>query len=156
MISPSPAVPQQFSDVETRALLAGARTIAVVGLSPRPERTSHEVAGYLRAQGFRIVPVNPNADQVFGERAYPNLTEAARHARIDLVDVFRRSEDVPPVIDEAIRIGAPAVWLQLGIRHDAAAARARAAGLRVVQDRCIMVEHRRLNQPAGSAPAAPR
>jgi predicted CoA-binding protein len=95
-------------------------------------------------QGYRIIPVNPNATEVFGEKAYPTLTEAARHAQIELVNVFRRSEDVPPVVDEAIAIGAPAVWLQLGIRNEEAAAKARAAGVRVVQDRCIMVEHRRL------------
>ncbi len=125
------------------ALLARTRTIAVVGLSPKPHRTSYAVSAYMKAQGFRIVPVNPNAREVFGEPAYASLAEAARHEKIDLVNVFRNSEDVPPVIDEAIAIGAPAVWLQLGIRHDEAAAKAQAAGLQVVQDRCIMVEHRR-------------
>ena len=133
------------SDADIRALLARTRTIAVVGLSPKPHRTSHGVASYMLAQGFRIVPVNPNAREVFGETAYATLAEAAQHAQIDLVNVFRRSEDVPPVMQQAIAIGAPAVWLQLGIRNDAAAAQARAAGLVVVQDRCILVEHRRLN-----------
>ena len=126
------------------ALLGRARTIAVVGLSPKPHRTSYAVSQYMKARGYRIVPVNPNAREVFGETAYPTLTEAARHEKIDLVNVFRNSVDVPPVMDEAIAIGAPAVWLQLGIRHDGAAAKAQAAGLEVVQDRCIMVEHRRL------------
>ena len=135
----------ELPDTELRALLARTRTIAVVGLSPSLHRTSHGVASYMRAHGFRIIPVNPNAQEVFGEKAYPTLTEAARHAQIELVNVFRRSEDVPPVMQEAIAIGAPAVWLQLGIRNDEAAAQARAAGLVVVQDRCIMVEHRRLN-----------
>ena len=134
----------ELPDTELRALLARTRTIAVVGLSPSLHRTSHGVASYMRAHGFRIIPVNPNAQEVFGEKAYPTLTEAARHAQIELVNVFRRSEDVPPVMQEAIAIGAPAVWLQLGIRNDEAAAQARAAGLVVVQDRCIMVEHRRL------------
>ncbi len=133
----------ELSDAELRALLARTRTIAVVGLSPKPHRTSHGVASYMRTHGYRIVPVNPNASEVFGEKAYATLTEAAQHEQIDLVNVFRRSEDVPPVMQEAIAIGAPAVWLQLGIRHDAAAAQAQAAGLAVVQDRCIMVEHRR-------------
>ena len=135
----------ELPDTELRALLARTRTIAVVGLSPSLHRTSHGVASYMRAHGFRIIPVNPNAQEVFGEKAYPTLTEAARHAQIELVNVFRRSEDVPPVMQQAIAIGAPAVWLQLGIRNDEAAAQARAAGLVVVQDRCIMVEHRRLN-----------
>ena len=134
----------ELPDTELRALLARTRTIAVVGLSPSLHRTSHGVASYMRAHGFRIIPVNPNAQEVFGEKAYPTLTEAARHAQIELVNVFRRSEDVPPVMQQAIAIGAPAVWLQLGIRNDEAAAQARAAGLVVVQDRCIMVEHRRL------------
>jgi predicted CoA-binding protein len=125
-------------------LLKRTRTIAVVGLSPKPHRTSHGVAQYLRSVGYRIIPINPNAAEVFGEKAYPTLTEAAKYEKIDLVDVFRNAEDVPPVIDEAIAIGAPAVWLQLGIRHDTAAAKARAAGLEVVQDRCIMVEHSKL------------
>jgi predicted CoA-binding protein len=124
-------------------LLARTRTIAVVGLSPKPHRTSYAVSQYMREHGFRVIPVNPNAREVFGERAYATLAEAARHEKIDLVNVFRNSEDVPPVVDEAIAIGAPAIWLQLGIRHDAAAARAQAAGMAVVQDRCIMVEHRR-------------
>ncbi|MDR2852736.1 MAG: CoA-binding protein [Burkholderiaceae bacterium] len=126
------------------ALLARIRTIAVVGLSPKPQRTSYEVADYMRRQGYRIVPVNPNTREVFGMRAYPSLTAAAQHESIDLVNVFRNAEDVPPVIDEAIAIGAPAVWLQRGIRHDAAAARARAAGIVVVQDHCIMVAHRHI------------
>ncbi len=132
-------------DTELRTLLARTRTVAVVGLSASLHRTSHGVASYMYAHGFRIIPINPNVPEVFGQKAYGTLAEAARHAHIDLVNVFRRSEDVPPVIDEAVAIGAPAVWLQLGIRHDGAAAKARAAGLVVVQDRCIMVEHRRLN-----------
>ncbi len=98
----------------------------------------------MKSQGFRIVPVNPNATEVLGEKAYPTLIEAARHEKIDLVNVFRNAPDVPPVVEEAIAIGAPAIWLQLGIRHDPAAAKAQAAGMEVVQDRCIMVEHRRV------------
>ena len=131
-----------MSDID--ALLRQSRTIAVVGLSPQPERTSHRVAQYMQSAGYRIVPVNPNASEILGARAYPSLSEAARREKIDLVNVFRRSEDVPPVMDEAIAIGAPALWMQLGIVNDAAAAKGRAAGLKVVQDRCIMVEHSRL------------
>jgi predicted CoA-binding protein len=132
------------ADAELRALLARTRTIAVVGLSPDLQRPSHGVASYLQAHGFRIVPVNPNAAEVLGEKAFPTLAEAASQVDIDLVDVFRRSEDVPPVMQQAIEIGAAAVWLQLGIRHDAAKALGEAAGLVVVQDCCLMVEHRRL------------
>ena len=120
------------------------QTIAVVGLSPKPERASHHVAQYLQAQGFRIVPINPAADEVLGERCWPSLTEAAKHHRIDLVDVFRDSAAVPPIADEAIAIGAKALWLQIGVRHDAALAKAQAAGLAVVQDHCTLVEHQRL------------
>lgn len=126
------------------SILQGSRTIAVVGLSPKPERDSHHVAEYLQQQGYRIVPVNPMATEILGERCWPTLTEAAQHERIDLVDVFRNSADVPPIADEAIAIGAKALWLQLGVRDDAACARARAAGLQVVQDHCTLVEHQRL------------
>ncbi len=119
------------------------RTVAVVGLSPKPHRDSFGVSRYMQAQGWRIVPINPNAGEILGEKAYPTLTEAAREHRIELVNVFRNSADVPPVVDEAIAIGAPAVWLQLGIAHADATAKARAAGLWVVQNRCLMVDHRR-------------
>ena len=125
-------------------ILTHCRTVAVVGLSPKTHRASFEVSQYMQAQGWRIVPINPNASSILGETCYPSLTEAARHHRIELVNVFRNSEDVPPVVDEAIAIGAQAVWLQMGVVHDVAAEKARAAGLRVVQDRCLMVEHRKI------------
>ena len=126
-------------------ILATCRTVAVVGLSPKPHRDSHEIAQYMQAQGWRIVPINPAAQvrEILGETVYPSLLEAARHVKIDLVDVFRNSADVPPVADEAIAIGAKALWLQLGIEHPAATAKARAAGLAVVQNKCLLVEHRR-------------
>ncbi len=120
------------------------RTVAVVGLSPKPHRDSFKVAQYLQRQGWRIVPINPNASEILGEKVYRSLSEAAAHETIELVDVFRNSEDVPPVVMEAIAIGAPAIWLQLGIRHDAALAKAQAAGLQTVQDKCLLVEHARL------------
>ena len=119
------------------------RTIAVVGLSPKAHRASFDVARAMQSRGWRIIPINPNATEILGETAYPSLTEAARHVSIDLVNVFRNSEDVPPVVTDAIAIGAKAIWLQMGITHDSAAEVARAAGLRVVQDKCLMVEHRR-------------
>jgi predicted CoA-binding protein len=131
---------------EDRALqhiLKHYRTVAVVGLSPKTHRDSHEVAAYMQSKGWRIIPINPNALEILGEPAYPSLSEAAKVERIELVNVFRNSEDIPPVVDEAIAIGAPAIWMQLGIAHEAAAARARAAGMHVVQNRCLLVEHRR-------------
>ena len=123
-------------------ILTHCRTIAVVGLSPKPHRASFDVARYMQGQGYRIIPVNPNASEVLGEKAYASLTEAAQHEHIDLVNCFRNSEDIPPIVDEAIAIGAKAVWMQLGIRHPAAAAQAEAAGLLVVQDHCIKIDHR--------------
>ena len=147
-------MPHTSPDTDTQAILHSlrdCRTIAVVGLSPKAHRDSHHVAEYLQQQGYRIVPVNPQATEILGERCWPSLTEAAQHERIDLVDVFRNSADVPPIADEAIAIGARALWLQLGVRHDEAAARARAAGLAVVQDKCTLVEHQRLNALDGAA-----
>ena len=134
--------PSTLAD-DMQHILTHCRTVAVVGLSPKTHRASFEVSQYMQAQGWRIVPINPNASSILGETCYPSLTEAARHHRIELVNVFRNSEDVPPVVDEAIAIGAQAVWLQMGVVHDVAAEKARAAGLRVVQDRCLMVEHRK-------------
>ena len=135
-----------MSQTETiRQILATCRTVAVVGLSPKPERASFEVARYMQAHGWRIIPVNPVAAAsgltILGEPVYASLQEAAQHATIDLVDVFRNSADVPPVAQEAIAIGARALWLQLGIENAQAAAAAQAAGLWVVQNRCLKVEH---------------
>lgn len=124
-------------------ILASCRTVAVVGLSPKPHRASHEVAQYMQAHGWRIIPVNPNARDVLGQRAYASLAEAAQHERIDLVNVFRHSEEVPPIARDAIAVGAKALWLQLGIENEAALAQAARAGLLVVQNRCLKVEHAR-------------
>lgn len=126
-------------------ILNHCRTIAVVGLSPKPHRASFDVARYMQANGYRIIPVNPNAAEVLGEKAYSTLLEAAKHEKIDLVNCFRNSEDIPPVVDEAIAIGAKAVWMQLGIANAQAAAKAEAAGLLVVQDHCIKIDHRVLH-----------
>jgi uncharacterized protein len=120
-------------------ILTSARTIAVVGLSPDPRRPSHGVARYLQRVGYRIIPVNPNLDEVLGVRAYPSLRQVPEP--IDVVDVFRRSEFVGPIVDDAIAIKASAVWLQDGVVDEDAAARARAAGLDVVMDDCIMRRH---------------
>jgi len=120
-------------------IFESARTIAVVGLSPDPHRPSHGVARYLQRVGYRIIPVNPHVDEVLGERAYPSLRDVTEP--VDVVDVFRRSEFVGPVVDEAIAIKAAAVWLQDGVIDKAAAERARAAGLDVVMDDCMMRRH---------------
>ncbi len=127
-----------------RQSLAHCKTIAVVGLSPKPHRDSFRVSKYMQDHGFRIVPINPNASEVLGEKAYASLTEAAMHERIDMVNCFRNSEDIPPIAAEAIAIGAKSLWLQMRVVNDAAAAQAQAAGLTVVQDKCLMVEHRQL------------
>ena len=128
-------------------ILTHCRTVAVVGLSPKVHRESYIVARYMQSHGWRIVPVNPvaaaSATPILGETVYATLADAARHEKIDLVDVFRNSEDVPPVVEDAIAIGAPALWLQLGISHDAALARAKAAGLVAVQNRCLKIDHAR-------------
>jgi len=120
-------------------ILRSARTIAVVGLSANPRRPSHGVARYLQRAGYRIIPVNPNVSEVLGERAYATLSELP--GPVDVVEVFRRSEYAGAIVDEAIAIGAGAVWLQDGVVDDAAAERARAAGLDVVMDDCMMRRH---------------
>jgi predicted CoA-binding protein len=120
-------------------ILRKAHTIAVVGLSPNSWRPSHGVARYLQRAGYRIIPVNPNITEALGERAYPTLRDVPEP--IDVVDVFRRSELVGPIVDDAIAIKAGAVWLQDGVIDEAAAARARAAGLDVVMDDCMMRRH---------------
>ncbi len=123
-------------------ILKNCKTIAVVGLSHKPQRASFDVACYMQGSGYRIIPVNPNEVEVLGEKAYATLLDAAVHEKIDLVNCFRNSEDIPPIVDEAIAMGAKAIWMQLGIVNAGAAARAEAAGLLVVQDHCIKIEHR--------------
>lgn len=126
-------------------ILRNAKTIAVVGLSDKPDRPSFQVASYLMAHGYRIIPVNPNLAEWNGLKAYPSLSEAAAGVGpVDVVDIFRKSDDVPPVVDEAIKTGAKMIWMQLGVVNEAAAAKARAAGLAVVMDRCMKIEHMRL------------
>ena len=117
------------------------KTIAVVGLSSNPSRPSFGVTEYMQGAGYRIIPVNPNEMEVLGEKSYARLEGVPE--RIEIVNVFRRPENVPPVVESAIRVGAKVVWMQLGVENAAAAERARAAGLIVVEDACILVEHRR-------------
>jgi predicted CoA-binding protein len=120
-------------------ILEECRTIAVVGLSANPSRASHGVADYMKRQGYTVIPVNPNETEVFGEKSYATLADVP--VAVELVDVFRRSEAAGEAVDEAIRIGAKAVWLQEGVIDRAAAERARDAGLLVVMDRCWLKEH---------------
>lgn len=122
-------------------ILTNAQTIAVVGLSHNPMRPSYGVSEYMKRMGYRIIPVNPAHAELLGEKVYRTLEEIPE--KIDIVNVFRRSEYVPPIVESAIRIGAKAIWLQVGIVHDQAGQKARDAGLAFVQDRCIMVDHRR-------------
>ncbi len=122
-------------------LLKKYKTLAVVGLSSNPMRPSHAVTEYMQSAGYRIIPVNPNETEVLGEKSYARLEDVPE--KIEIVNVFRRTEEVPPVVESAIRVGVKVVWMQLGIENEEAAAKARAAGLVVVEDACILVEHRR-------------
>jgi uncharacterized protein len=117
------------------------KTIAVVGLSSNPERPSFGVTEYMQKSGYKIIPVNPNESEVLGEKSYARLEDVPE--KIEIVDIFRRAEDVPPVVDSAIRVGAKVIWMQLGIENAEAAEKAQAAGLAVVEDACIFVEHRK-------------
>jgi uncharacterized protein len=122
------------------------RTVAVVGLSSNPERASNHVGEYIKAAGYRMIPVNPNEREVFGEKSYADLESAAAAIapqKIEIVDIFRRPENIPPVVDSAIAIGARVIWMQLGIEHTEAAAKALSSGLVVVMDACFFVEHKR-------------
>jgi predicted CoA-binding protein len=123
------------------------RTVAMVGLSPDPTRPSYKVARYLAQHGYEIIPVNPNAGEILGKPSYPDLGSIPERAEV--VDIFRRSEEVMPVVDEAIKIGAKVVWMQEGVINEAAASRARRAGLLVVMDKCMFKEHRRLSKKPG-------
>ena len=131
-----------MDDETLRLAMMGARNIAVVGLSDKPARPSHDVARYLQRQGYRIIPVNPNVQEVLGEQAYPDLISIPDV--VDLVSIFRRSEHVAPTVDEAISKGVQVIWMQLGVVDQQAARRAEEAGITVVMDRCIKVEHGRL------------
>lgn len=132
------------TDAEMGALLKTAKRIAVVGLSDKPDRDSYRVADYLLRYGYEIIPVNPAVTEVLGVKSAKSLAEIEGH--IDIVDVFRKSDAVPAIAKEAVRLGAGALWLQLGVEHEEAAAEAKAAGLVVVQDHCIKIEHARLTR----------
>ncbi|MBF7081902.1 CoA-binding protein [Desulfallas sp. Bu1-1] len=129
-------------DETIRRLLQKSKTIAVVGLSDKPHRDSYRVAGYMQQNGYRIMPVNPRAKTVLGEKAYQNLLDIAE--KVDIVNIFRRSEQVLPVVEEALQLKPRAIWLQLGIINEKAAELAHSAGVTFVMDKCIKVEHARL------------
>lgn len=136
---------------QIKGILTESKTIAVVGLSREPEKASHKVASYLKKNGYNIVPVNPFVDEVIGEKSYPSLLEIPNEIQreIDVVDIFRRPEDVPPIVEQSIKLretlGKPCIiWMQLGIINNEAAEAAQKAGMTVVMDKCIMQEHKRL------------
>jgi predicted CoA-binding protein len=153
----------ELSKEEIKEILSTCKTIAVVGLSREPEKESYRVAKHMQKHGYRIIPVNPFADEVLNEKSYKSLLEIPTEIQkeIDVVDVFRRAEDVPPIVEQAVKLreqhGKPwVVWMQLGIVNEKAAAAARKAGLTVVMDKCLMQEHKRLfkKRPKRSRPAA--
>lgn len=131
-----------MSPDQVKQILLDTKTIAVVGISSRPDRPAHDVPKYLQEHGYRIIPVNPNATEILGEKVYPELGAIPKEIPIDTVQIFLHSEDVPPVVEAAIQIGAKVVWMQEGVHNDAAAKRAEEAGLKVVQDRCMRAAHR--------------
>jgi hypothetical protein len=129
---------------EIKDTLRSSKTVAIVGISPKPDRPSYRVASYLQSKGYRIIPVRPDGDEVLGEKVYRNLTEIPKEIAIDIVDIFRKSEDVPPVVEEAIQRRAKVIWMQEGVIHGGACHQAEQAGLKVVMDLCIKKEHQRL------------
>src|SRR5476649_1859048 len=133
------------SDAELKQILTAAKTIAIVGASSNPDKTSYGIMQKLQSVGYRVIPVNPRETEILGERSYPSLADLPE--RIDIVDVFRRAEDTPAIADEAVAIGAKALWLQAGIVNEDAAARAKAGGLMVVMDVCIGATHSLLRVP---------
>jgi predicted CoA-binding protein len=133
-----------MKDEEIKEILSENKTVAVIGISAKEDRPSHIVASYLKSKGYRIIPVRPDGDTILGEKVYPNLLEIPKEIRIDIVDVFRRSEEVPPIADEAIQCGAKAFWMQEGVINKEAGTKAKKAGLKVIMDRCMKKEHERL------------
>jgi hypothetical protein len=135
---------------DIRDILGSAKTIAVVGISPKEDRPSHKVAKYLIEQGFRVIGVTPVFDQVLGVKCYPNLKSIPEH--VDVVDIFRNVEAIPGIVDEAVEIGAGAVWMQLGLEDEKSAMKAGKAGLKVVMNRCIKIEHGKLREDSSESP----
>lgn len=134
------------SDQELRSILGDSKTIAVVGLSSDPEKESNSVAKYLQSKGYRIIPVNPNESEVLGEKAYPSLLDIPSGVKVEVVDVFRKAEDTPPVAEQAVQVGAKVLWLQDGIVNEDARRVAEDAGLTVIMGVCIRATDRRLGK----------
>ncbi len=133
-----------MKDEELKETLDNCKTIAVVGISPKEDRPSYRVASYLKSKGYRIIPVRPDGELILGERVYRSLLEIPKEIELEIVDIFRKSEDVPPIVEEAIQRGAKVVWMQEGVIHKEAGEKAERAGCKVVMDRCLKKEHQRL------------
>jgi predicted CoA-binding protein len=133
-----------MTEEDVKKILSNFKTIAVVGISPKEDRPSYTVAAYLKSKGYRIIPVRPDGEEILGEKVYHSLTEIPKEIGVEVVDIFRRSEDVPPVVEEAIQRRAKVVWMQEGVIHKEAAEKAEKAGLKVVMDRCMKKDHQRL------------
>ena len=130
-----------MKDEELKEIFKNCKTVAVVGISSKEDRPSYRVASYLQSKGYRIIPIRPDGDTILDEKVYPHLMEIPKEIEIDVVDIFRKSEEVPPIVEEAIRRGTKIVWMQEGVIHQEAAEKAQNAGLKVVMDRCIKKEH---------------
>jgi hypothetical protein len=133
-----------MKDEQIKDILRNFKTIAVVGISPKEDRPSYVVASYLQSKGYRIIPVRPDGDEILGEKVSHSLSEVPKEIKVEVVDIFRRSEDVPSVVEEAMQRGAKAVWMQEGVMNKEAGEKAEKAGLKVVMDRCMKKEHQRL------------
>ena len=131
-------------DEEIKHTLRNVKTVAVVGISPKEDRPSYIVASYLKSKGYRIIPVRPDGEEILGEKVYHSLSEIPKEIGVDVLDIFRRSEDVPPIVEEAIQRGAEVVWMQEGAIHKEAGEKAEKVGLKVIMDRCMKKEHQRL------------
>jgi hypothetical protein len=133
-----------MKDEDLREILTRSNTVAVIGISPKPDRPSHRVAAYLQSHGYRIIPVRPDGDTVLGEKVYPTLSDIPKEIKVDIADLFRKSEEVPPVVEEALQRGVKVIWMQEGVVHPEACRKAEDTGLQVVMDRCIKKVHQRL------------
>jgi len=135
-----------MKDKETKDMLSKCKTVAVVGISPKEDRPSYIVASYLKSKGYRIIPIRPDGEEILGEKVYNSLLDIPKEIKIDVVDIFQKSEDVPPIVEEVIQRGAKVIWMQEGIINEEAGVKAEKAGLKVVMNRCMKKEYQRLLQ----------
>ena len=133
-----------MKDEELKETLRNVKTIAVIGISPKEDRPSYIVASYLKSKGYRVIPVRPDGEEILGEKVYHSLSEIPKEISVDVLDIFRKSEEVPPIVEEAIQRGIKVVWMQEGVIHKEAWEKAEKAGSKVIMDRCIKKEHQRL------------